>query len=1584
MKKSRQQTLRSILFIACIFGINASQTEVFANELSSATPPPVQTLPVSDIFRAPLDVSPMATNADVLLVQTALPWNSNANTDVLRDLGYSYIVTDFDNLRNHNINSFQVVLIVNDQVQAFYDSYAQNFSVFEEYVQAGGTLVFFACDRGWARGQNNSPLPGGIEIGSQYANFNYIENTNHPIVSGSLRTLDPRTALQDSDLDGNYCSHNYFPENTLLPGTDVILRCSITHEPTLIRYELGRGNVIGSGLTWEFTYDRYAGDFRRYGFGRALPDVFLYAFSIAGGLQTAEVVSVYVDDNRVEGRRPATLKMPGDILDIVAVVDFAQASDIEFDGTLELAFEIESELLKADAPIFLYRRASAAGIATEDKVEVIEKEVFTGENLTVIALSGLVPSEERAEYVLRVQLNTQPLSRNVDAVVSMTGDSFEYSERLSQRGQVYVSGFRKIILTNREGLYRQFVAPNGHLSADRMVDMDNLWRSLYREAERQNASLVFVDKWERGYAPDHATIIRDWPIARQNLPFDNDVLSGEEEVEINAAAESVAAFLSTKIEYSGGIGRGRYVAIIGDDAIIPFYRVYDDFGWDIALYTASMFPPSINTSGLYSSEIFRRDTENGYFHTDGRYLAPGAGSGWKSGSIDNIFLGRVIGASLNDIERFFTASTSTSVSSGEAVLLENWKRDGEMDAYQSQVQTAGFVIIDSIDGVNLNTAPPAELTWWEKLSGQESPESYNDDAAGNFQLFVNLFSNSTADGIGDFAMWRSMTHGSVFSLGASLPGTYFRGSDIARNRNAIREHFRTFRPTFIFDACLLGQVDGTRSGQMMNELASVGVGSIVAPSPVTWSRHPTSRTNFNNIISENLFLGQSVGQARQRAVANFQVPNTRLDDFTRLAVNVYGVPWRKIAPPPVAQAAMTADLWAHEIENRVWIRHEPIIHQMGGGYAPSVQRSPTTYGISFGPLTVVADTDQASGLDFLSVNGFEPHLGNENEPVLPYRIETVRLPRTSEVLNVTIEVEASVDLGTFNVPGFRRNLELPGISSLGEFVQLSEPSGIFPAGLIDYAVSPTENDLVVTILFYPVRYDTNSGAAILRESGEILVSFQTQVQGLTRVVEADAQTYNALSEIHVTALVENVSPDSAIFRHEVTVLDVSGNAVVDTEETSEEIPSGEHRDIWVNTRAPLAGGIYKLLSQVFDSNNELVSENERDIFVRTGELEAFVAPDRFIYGDSAFFSFEFDNLANEEVQLSFNVEIIDANGVIVTRLLEQTATITASERLIRQLPWVPSSQLAAGEYFARINMRDNAGTSYVTESNTFFVHGQLFAHAGPDQLTTAGSIITLDGSRSFSAAGNLSYSWALAEGPEGAVAELDDPESATPAVTIPVTWASENVDYIFTLTVSDGVNANVSDSVRVTAMPAEYSVTVTSTEGGFASISPLLTEYLVGSEVTITARPLPGYVFAGWGEDMDGAVNPLTITVNGDLLIKALFEPRPNIWSDARRHFRDWKTLGWLGLFNDEQFLSSGWIYHVEHGWQHYMGSDVGSLAFFDVGLGRWAWTSDSAYPWLYVFSDVDQWIYYLRGGEPGDRSFYLSEEDAWHHENDL
>ncbi len=225
------------------------------------------------------EVIPARPDANILLVQDKLPWSHNDNADLLNRLVADGYITGWDvvtssALATVNLAKYTVILIANDQSTSVYNALGQNSGLIASFANAGGVVIYGACDNGWSGGDIHHALPGGVTKGNFYSRYNYIVDRDHPIVTGKL--TDGKS-LSDALLYGNYCSHTYFNKATVPADANIILQ-DAHGNPTLLEYAVGEGYVIASGLTWEFYYSRnsYAGPSLSYS-KSVYDDLLMYA-----------------------------------------------------------------------------------------------------------------------------------------------------------------------------------------------------------------------------------------------------------------------------------------------------------------------------------------------------------------------------------------------------------------------------------------------------------------------------------------------------------------------------------------------------------------------------------------------------------------------------------------------------------------------------------------------------------------------------------------------------------------------------------------------------------------------------------------------------------------------------------------------------------------------------------------------------------------------------------------------------------------------------------------------------------------------------------------------------------------------------------------------------------------------------------------------------------------------------------------------------------------------------------------------------------------------------------------------------------
>jgi hypothetical protein len=101
-------------------------------------------------------------------------------------------------------------------------------------------------------------------------------------------------------------------------------------------------------------------------------------------------------------------------------------------------------------------------------------------------------------------------------------------------------------------------------------------------------------------------------------------------------------------------------------------------------------------------------------------------------------------------------------------------------------------------------------------------------------------------------------------------------------------------------------------------------------------------------------------------------------------------------------------------------------------------------------------------------------------------------------------------------------------------------------------------------------------------------------------------------------------------------------------------------------------------------------------------------------------------------------------------------------------------------------------------------------------------------------------------------------------------WSGTN-NNASTATTNTVTMSAIDQTASVNYTQSVYTLTVTPTGSGTVSKSPDQTTYLSGTSVTLTAVPATGWSFANWSGGATGTTNPLTITMDGNKTINALF-----------------------------------------------------------------------------------------------------------------
>jgi hypothetical protein len=909
-----------------------------------------------------------AATEDILLIQTNDPWEDSsryigsnwydgitADTEVLDSLGYSYRIATWADIGSGAVNIFAypVVLIVNDQVQAFYDDYAAHVAEFEAYVSTGHTLVFFAAGGGWAEGQLYANLPGGVhwnyvDWDTTAAYYNVIVDASHPIVTGEL---SDRTPLQNADLYNNKTSHGYF--SSLPAGTRTILRASDSEggQPTLVEYQLGRGRVIASTLTWEHNWGHWGGSQYGYFAQKALDDVFLYAFS--GGAVPADVKL----DLRVEDA-PAWIdvnKSRGSYVDVVARV----TGDAAYQASVEL--QIPSDKLGTPVETFTRDRPDNTGAQS-----VLYTNPGSGRYQITTTLQSLAWQYYK-EIVWRFRVPdgaTPEQGIELTATVSVLGHTVQ--NPTSKVKFNIIDYALSLIVTNRKLLFGKY-QPD-----PTQTDVSTLLEDVYAQAWSVDGEVFYVDLYGDN-------TVKDWS---QAVDYSNENAANTVATAIDGFIEGWYNRLTKRLSSQETL-RPEFLLIVGGDEVIPFYRAND------GNYNSCWLPVSrvqceedIFPDG--QTDPVLQSWDRNYFFSDNIYADVGGGKAdWETGELE-LSTGRIIGNSAAAMRQFIENASLATPPLTQAVmasrsdnhnldtvrerlnskhvtiygesnpdLTENdaWTREQWITALEQQYQMLAYQGHGAYDGWG------GTDKWTTKVTASDQPVGHINEnhpllavEACNFAIPTDLDGDTWRPEVNDNISYKLISLGAGGILGSMGIDTTAGGNNIAYGERLHNDYFKYL---------------------------------------IT----PTS--------SSSLFFGTALLRAKQTYPPNGDKGSfDSIDKKTLLEYVYYGLPWSFVETPDnqAAQAIISQAANGYTISADT----PQIIAQ--GSYSRIFTATITSY--QFVPVT---------GFELLNIPGAD-NTYSLRKPILPILYTTFNLPPGAIVSGVDWVREHSTALGKHNVP----------------------------------------------------------------------------------------------------------------------------------------------------------------------------------------------------------------------------------------------------------------------------------------------------------------------------------------------------------------------------------------------------------------------------------------------------------------------------------------------------------------------------------------------------------------------------------------
>jgi len=1143
-------------------------------------------------------------DADILLIQTAWPWNSTADVDVLNSLGYSYDIVDMSNISSVDIFSYPVVLIVNDQVQAFYDSYAQQVEAFENYVSNGGTLVFFAASDGWALGTLTAPLPGGVTVNTpDYENYNYIVDTTHPVVTGMLSDGIP---LLDADMYGNYTSHGTFSD--LVVGTNTLFRDD-EMMPTMIEYELGSGRVIASTNTWEFHYIYSYGEWAR----KALDDVFLYAFT--GGVLPSDdvLMDLHIEDapegvivNKVAGDASGATGLTS-----VDVVAKAISYNWDIHEGITMTLQVEGNVL--GVPQHTYFRWLDASTLSEIPFE----DLGDGKYQVVVDLPGIW-FWHFGQVVWRFAIPADASAQQVDLEATIVAPDYPLVDPTSQGILNLVNNPDSFIITNRKLLYENY--SDG--------DVSELLAMLYTIGQgppRNNNPISVIY-----YVDQYSTDARDWD---QNPTYPGT------EASVNTVANAVDGLIDDwyndattyyTIEIVPGVTidvpviTPDYLTILGDDDIVPFYRYSDpnnimpEEDWRIT----NANNPAINA------------TDHNYFFTDNVYADLGGGTDWQTGNLE-LAVGRIVGDTAEEMNEFLLHGVNSSdQNSGRIVMasVDGWELGqvphsgpGAADLYNvpTLFTTHGFEVLnDTENPITIDILSPAG---WDETDLEDAASDGLDlFFIGGHNSYNEAFINDDSD--------------HLFSPD-DTPTDYDDFDDNGPLAMIVGCHGGLSVP----DAGGIGGADDNMVRDLVHEGASgyIGATGFSYGSPrnlhnCTWGENLIQRY-FNRFLLPSVSASETIGKAMQQAKDEYVFGiggNDGVDRKTVTEYVVYGVPWQRINyPGDATQAAMLS-----VPEDEVFGIASPVQAEATNTYSQIIDIQVSDY-----------EHTEEDGFDLLSIpGGFMDY--SSGYPVIPF-IQGFSLPLPYNATIETIEIldQEYTQIGPYNLPIVQVAPWSEGGITFTDYTSLNE---YYPANLASFQTDLNEAQFYLS----PIQHNPTTNETRFYDHFSIKITYTAPLALSISDFQTDKNSYSPTDFITVKGRVHNIGDQDTNAVVLMSFVDPYGVTVGSVTQLDVMVPAGGYIDL-EDSFSPMPAGAFTALWEV-QIDGYTIAWAESPISILEAGITGFTYPNLLVSGEYGLFSLTFTNHSENYLPVDAEIVLYDqATGLEAGRLLRQNLTI---------------------------------------------------------------------------------------------------------------------------------------------------------------------------------------------------------------------------------------------------------------------------------------------------------------------------------------
>ena len=726
---------------------------------------------------------------------------------------------------------------------------------------------------------------------------------------------------------------------------------------------------------------------------------------------------------------------------------------------------------------------------------------------------------------------------------------------------------------------------------------------------------------------------------------DNDYKSGEDK--INVVAQKIHILI--KGWSKNLLQNSPHLMLVGGDEIIPFYRHKYKPIWPFKHEYDTPDDPVLATY------------DKGYFITD-KYYAAEDSNEWNNKGLTDLAIGRIIGSNALNMQKLIRSGIESPTQSQKAIVA-TWNSGSPYNDILSKLRDEKhFDIFNDI----------------------EYPLTVNSNKWKSQDILDIIKSNY-------FSIFFHSSHGDYDQLSSAM-----NQDDMISPANIeafpINNAIDKCRPLITTVACHTSVVPRSQDS-LANAFAQSGAsGYIGQTSYGLASRFSTSWTDalmnsfYKNLIKDSVETN-TVGMALRDATNDY-FKSWRISvysDVTLRETQLYGVPWMRLDPPK-------SEKIQKNISDAIAINISDPIFTSDSNYTRTIEINVSKYTIS-----------KINGSDIININGSQPLIEDLN-PIIPEVSIELNLPKNSNILNLSIISNKSLDIGKHNIPCAYPVLIGTNEAELGSCVNNSvfHPYPIYGYNLINLG-----ENAKLTIDLALIQYNRTTNVTILNNFTSLNLTYHVSTPLVIGKFSVEKVSYANNEPINTSFSIENIGPNIITgLVSTINIKDIYGRIRVSKSIIASDIGPGDSNNLNLEMNQNLPHGFYVLEMNIKNSTGNLLGTATESIYISTGVITDFTSSTGVLMGNNVSFNIAFNNSNSTSVQATGIVSVFGPNSIELTNIESLPITIASGSQGQIELNWNTSGQ-EPGVYKAAAYVYAN-GEYFGPEYTDFTIHKRIY------------------------------------------------------------------------------------------------------------------------------------------------------------------------------------------------------------------------------------------------------------------------------------